>query len=54
MKKIKISILILLISVSFSSYSQSKIAHINTTELVQSMPDYAKMQTEIEKKSKGI
>ena len=52
MKKIKISILILLISVSFSSYSQSKIAHINTTELVQSMPDFAKMQTEIEKKVK--
>jgi len=39
MKKIKISLVILLFAISFTSFTQSKVAHINTTELVGSMPE---------------
>ena len=38
MKKIKILLLILCMTFSFASNAQSKVAHINSTELVSSMP----------------
>ena len=52
MKKIKISLIILLFAISFSAYAQSKIAHINTTELVASMPEMSDAKAELEKLAK--
>ena len=52
MKKIKISLVILLFAISFSSFAQSKVAHINTTELVASMPEMNDAKTELEKLAK--
>ena len=52
MKKIRISLIALLIVFSFSTFAQSKIAHINTTELVASMPEMNDAKTELEKLAK--
>ena len=52
MKKIKISLVILLFAISFSSFAQSKVAHINTTELVASMPEMNDAKAELEKLAK--
>ena len=52
MKKIKISLVILLFAISFSANAQSKIAHINTTELVASMPEMNDAKAELEKLAK--
>ncbi|MAU30739.1 MAG: hypothetical protein CMC36_02355 [Flavobacteriaceae bacterium] len=52
MKKIKISLLIFLSVISFSTLAQSKIAHINTTELVASMPEMNEAKLELEKLAK--
>ena len=42
----------LFIGATSFSYSQSKIAHINTQELIKAMPEYKAAQTEIEKLGK--
>tara|TARA_S200000501_G_scaffold61607_1_gene52220 strand:+ start:6409 stop:6912 length:504 start_codon:yes stop_codon:yes gene_type:complete len=52
MKKLKILIVIILFAVCFSGYTQTKIAHINTTELVASMPEMNDAKTELEKLAK--
>ena len=52
MKKIKTSLVILLFAISFTSFTQSKVAHINTTELVGSMPEMNDAKTELEKLAK--
>ena len=52
MKKIKISLIILLFALSFSTFAQSKVAHINTTELVASMPEMNDAKAELEKLAK--
>ena len=52
MKKLKILIVIILFAVCFSGYTQNKIAHINTTELVASMPEMNDAKTELEKLAK--
>ena len=52
MKKLKILIVIILFAVCFSGYAQTKIAHINTTELVASMPEMNDAKTELEKLAK--
>jgi len=52
MRKIKILLLILCVSISFAVNSQSKIAHINSTELVSSMPEMNEAKTELEKLAK--
>ena len=52
MKKIRISLIALLLVFSFSTFAQSKIAHINTTELVASMPEMNDAKTELEKLAK--
>ena len=52
MKKIRISLIALLLVLSFSTFAQSKIAHINTTELVASMPEMNDAKTELEKLAK--
>ena len=52
MEKIKISLVILLFAISFSANAQSKVAHINTTELVASMPEMNDAKVELEKLAK--
>ena len=52
MKKIRISLIALLLVFSFSTFAQSKIAHINTTELVASMPEMNDAKSELEKLAK--
>ena len=52
MRKIKILLLILCVSISFAVNSQSKIAHINSTELVSSMPEMNEAKVELEKLAK--
>lgn len=52
MKKIKISLVILLFAITFSANAQSKVAHINTTELVASMPEMNDAKAELEKLAK--
>jgi len=52
MRKIKILLLILCVSISFAVNSQSKVAHINSTELVSSMPEMNEARTELEKLAK--
>ncbi len=52
MKKLKILIVIILFAVCFSGYTQTKIAHINTTELVASMPEMNDAKNELEKLAK--
>ena len=42
-------ILIIFISTSFTAFAQSKLAHINTQELIQSMPETKSAQSEIDK-----
>ena len=52
MRKIKILLLILCVTISFTVNSQSKVAHINSTELVSSMPEMNEAKTELEKLAK--
>ena len=52
MKKIKILLLILCMTFSFASNAQSKVAHINSTELVSSMPEMEEAKAELGKLSK--
>ena len=52
MRKIKILLLILCVSISFTVNSQSKVAHINSTELVSSMPEMNEAKAELEKLAK--
>ena len=52
MKKLNISILILFFTLGLKTYGQSDIAHINTTELVASMPEMNDAKTELEKLAK--
>ena len=52
MKKIKISLVIILFAISLTSFAQSKVAHINTTELVGSMPEMNDAKAELEKLAK--
>ena len=52
MRKIKILLLIFCVTISFAVNSQSKIAHINSTELVSSMPEMNEAKTELEKLAK--
>ena len=52
MKKIKLSFVILFFAISFSTFAQSKIAHINTTDLVASMPEMNDAKAELEKLAK--
>lgn len=52
MRKIKILLLILCVTLSFAVHSQSKVAHINSTELVSSMPEMNEAKTELEKLAK--
>ena len=52
MKKIKILLLILCMTFSFASNAQSKVAHINSTELVSSMPEMEEAKAELEKLAK--
>ena len=54
MKHLKTLLLatILFVGTTSLATAQEKIAHINTTELVQSMPDMKKAQAEIEQISK--
>tara|TARA_B100000427_G_C15480032_1_gene582498 strand:+ start:1015 stop:1518 length:504 start_codon:yes stop_codon:yes gene_type:complete len=52
MRKIKILLLILCITLSFTVNSQSKVAHINSTELVSSMPEMNEAKAELEKLAK--
>ena len=52
MRKIKILLLILCVTISFTVSSQSKVAHINSTELVSSMPEMNEAKTELEKLAK--
>ena len=39
-------------AISFTSFAQSKVAHINTTELVASMPEMNDAKAELEKLAK--
>ena len=52
MRKIKILLLILCVTISFAVNSQSKVAHINSTELVSSMPEMNEAKAELEKLAK--
>ena len=52
MRKIKILLLILCVTISFAVNSQSKVAHINSTELVSSMPEMNEAKSELEKLAK--
>ena len=52
MKKIRISLIAILFAFSFSTFAQSKIAHINTTELVAAMPEMNDAKSELEKLAK--
>ena len=52
MKKIKILLLTLIMCFSFTAFTQSKLAHINTTELVASMPEMNEAKLELEKLAK--
>ncbi len=52
MKKIKLSFVILFFAISFSTFAQSKISHINTTDLVASMPEMNDAKAELEKLAK--
>ena len=52
MRKIKILLLILCVTISFTVNSQSKVAHINSTELVSSMPEMNEAKAELEKLAK--
>ena len=52
MKKIRISLIAILLAFSFSTFAQSKIAHINTTELVAAMPEMNDANSELEKLAK--
>tara|TARA_B100000686_G_C16593221_1_gene864557 strand:- start:541 stop:1044 length:504 start_codon:yes stop_codon:yes gene_type:complete len=52
MRKIKILLLILCFTLSFAVNSQSKVAHINSTELVSSMPEMNEAKAELEKLAK--
>ena len=47
MKKIKILLLILCVTISFAVNSQSKVAHVNTIKIMESMPAAIAAQTEI-------
>ena len=42
----------LIIAFSFNAQAQSKVAHINTQELVESMPDMKSAKSELEKLAK--
>ena len=48
MKKIKILLLIICVTLSLAINSQSKVAHINSTELVSSMPEMNEAKAELE------
>ena len=52
MRKIKILLLILCVTLSFAVHSQSKVAHIISTELVSSMPEMNEAKAELEKLAK--
>ena len=52
MRKIKILLLILCVTISFAVNSQRKVAHINSTELVSSMPEMNEAKAELEKLAK--
>jgi len=52
MKKIKILLLIICVTLSLAINSQSKVAHINSTELVSSMPEMNEAKSELEKLAK--
>ena len=52
MRKIKILLLMLCVTISFAVNSQSKVAHINSTELVSSMPEMNEAKAELEKLAK--
>ena len=52
MKKIKILLLIICATLSLAINSQSKVAHINSTELVSSMPEMNEAKSELEKLAK--
>ena len=52
MRKIRISLIVLFFAFSFSAFAQSNIAHINTTELVASMPEMNDAKAELEKLAK--
>ena len=52
MKKIKILLLIICATLSLAINSQSKVAHINSTELVSSMPEMNEAKAELEKLAK--
>jgi len=52
MRKIKILLLILCVTISFAVNSQSKVAYINSTELVSSMPEMNEAKAELEKLAK--
>jgi outer membrane protein len=48
MKKIRISFLTILLVVSFSTFAQSKIAHVNSQEIIALMPATKAAQAEIQ------
>ena len=48
MKKIKMLLMSVFCVITFNSIAQSKIAHINTTELVASMPEMNEAKSELE------
>ena len=52
MKKIKIFLVVLFFTINLSNFAQSKVAHINTTELVASMPEMNDAKAELEKLAK--
>ena len=52
MKKIKISLVILLFAISFSANAQSKVAHIDVQKLITEMPEVITAQKELEKLQK--
>lgn len=52
MKKIKMLLMSVFCVITFNSIAQSKIAHINTTELVASMPEMNEAKSELEKLAK--
>tara|TARA_X000001036_G_C20516393_1_gene740290 strand:- start:175 stop:675 length:501 start_codon:yes stop_codon:yes gene_type:complete len=48
MKKIRISLVILFFAVSFSTFAQSKIAHVNSQEIIGLMPATKAAEAEIQ------
>ena len=52
MKKIKILLLILCVMLSFAVHSQSKVAHVNTNEIIMLMPATKAADLEIEQLQK--